>query len=385
MGYPTVPSRHLQLGSAQYFAPEPETPPGNQITVRAGWISKSLDSQVIYKTQQTTVAFNVVGASQLRYDLVYIDKAGTIQVLEGTAQPDTASPWDGAPALPRNTAYPVAYVKVTETASVVVEQDDITDIRPKFHFYEQTPPGTIRNTFKATADEGWLLLNGDTIGDTSSVATYQGEKYRELFDILKLVSPNTGLEDFDTHDTVTLPDPSGKTFVVLDAGDADFDAIGKTYGVKASGAHSHDPATIAVSTEPDHTHTITDHSHTIQAHTHDIASHSHTFGSHTHAITGSTNVNTAGYSDHTSGGGDPTALLAHSHVLNLSTQAASGSSGGSGVLTSELNTNALNTNTGGTSPTGSDGGHTHTLSNLLNAADANNVQPSYVINAEVKY
>lgn len=52
----------------------------------------------------------------------------------------------------------------------------------------------------------FIPLNDDgiTLGNASSGADYAGEQYRELFNIIKLAAPNTGSEDFDGNDTVSL-------------------------------------------------------------------------------------------------------------------------------------------------------------------------------------
>ena len=54
-----------------------------------------------------------------------------------------------------------------------------------------------------------LYCDGNTIGKVGSGATYEGEEYRVLFNKIKSLWTNAGTEDFDTGDTVKLPDLRG--------------------------------------------------------------------------------------------------------------------------------------------------------------------------------
>lgn len=67
-----------------------------------------------------------------------------------------------------------------------------------------------------TPPENFLLLDGTTIGAIGSGADLEGEQYRTLFNIAKDCSPNTGSEDFDSNDQVTLPDARGRTIAGKD-------------------------------------------------------------------------------------------------------------------------------------------------------------------------
>lgn len=135
MVFPTpIPSRQLDLGPAQYFEPIPEEPAGNQVQVREGWTK--IYNAITQKALQTTVAFTPVsGAGKVRWDLVYINFSGNALVTAGAEQTSPVADFTGAPDPPAY-SIPVAYVMVDETASVVVEDGDITDIRPQLNLLE---------------------------------------------------------------------------------------------------------------------------------------------------------------------------------------------------------------------------------------------------------
>lgn len=136
MALTRIPSRHLDLGPAQIFEPFSEVPAGNQIKVREGWVK--IGASAIQKAEQTTVAFvSVTGPNLVRWDLVYIDTSGNVQVIAGTEVADISPEFTNAPSPPAY-SFPVAYVKVTESGAVVVDTTDITDIRPNFNILENT-------------------------------------------------------------------------------------------------------------------------------------------------------------------------------------------------------------------------------------------------------
>lgn len=79
-------------------------------------------------------------------------------------------------------------------------------------------PGVIKFTVADTTDSaiktallarGYLPCLKETIGAVGSGATYRGEEYRELFNYLKTGWGNAGTEDFDSENTVYLPDQRG--------------------------------------------------------------------------------------------------------------------------------------------------------------------------------
>lgn len=99
--------------------------------------------------------------------------------------------------------------------------------------------GDIKPTLEAGAPSGWLVLNGDTIGNTGSGADHAGPEYANLYAIVRLLAPNAGTESFAGGDPVTLPDArrrtligAGGTIVVGSADGGVDDAIGDTGGVE---------------------------------------------------------------------------------------------------------------------------------------------------------
>lgn len=136
----TVPSRlskrQENLGPAGFFEPEALTPAANQLRVKAGYAFIGGQNIVVQTADQLTGGFAVVIAGNRRYDLVYLDTLGAPQILQGNqlavAQPfpEGAPGWTGTnpgPAIPDN-VQPVAWVKVDEPATVVIDHADITQI-----------------------------------------------------------------------------------------------------------------------------------------------------------------------------------------------------------------------------------------------------------------
>jgi microcystin-dependent protein len=68
-------------------------------------------------------------------------------------------------------------------------------------------PGNIKQTGKATAEPGYLLCDGKTVGDASSGADYAGDIYRELYEYI--INNFGGTYDWSNHDKINLPDMRG--------------------------------------------------------------------------------------------------------------------------------------------------------------------------------
>jgi len=148
MAIDRISSRQLDLGPVQYFEPRAETPPGNQIEVNEGWFD--ISGVITYKALQLTVGFLPVGIlGQIRWDLVYLDFTGLPVVVPGTPQVAPVPDFTGAAVAPVH-GFPIAYVQVDEVGAVVVTQDDITDIRPKFVLFQdrtyRVVPYAVTNT-----------------------------------------------------------------------------------------------------------------------------------------------------------------------------------------------------------------------------------------------
>jgi hypothetical protein len=120
------------------------------------------------------------------------------------------------------------------------------------------PVGSVFSYIANTPPLGFLLLNGETIGKEGSTAIYKGEYLRNLFDLVKLVTPNTGLENFDNLDLVVLPNATQK-FLLGKANSGIGSNLGESGG------------------QINHTHlfSIPNHSHSVNSHTHSIVDHSH--------------------------------------------------------------------------------------------------------------
>jgi len=125
------------------------------------------------------------------------------------------------------------------------------------------PVATVVQTIRAAAPAGWLLMNADTIGNAASGATHAGAQYETLFDIAKLLAPNTGAEVFAAGNQVTLADMRQR-FALGKANAGTGAVLGSTGGTV------------------DHTHTVANHTHTETAHVHTLSAHTHTLGAHVH-------------------------------------------------------------------------------------------------------
>ena len=95
------------------------------------------------------------------------------------------------------------------------------------------PAGTMAPYPNPSAPSGWLLCNGETIGKPGSGANHQDDALETLFNVVKGMEPNTGLEDFASGDTVELPDMTGRIPVGIDVASSnvpDLNTLGATSG-----------------------------------------------------------------------------------------------------------------------------------------------------------
>lgn len=134
-----IPERQLDLGAAAYLKVVPESPPGNQVEVTAGFLYAggfAIRDQ-FSGGNQTTPGFAPVAAAMQRYDLVYLDNTGAASVQAGTEVGFGSPVFQGAPGFTAgpdlvDQAIPVAYVFVDETGAVVVDSTDITLLGGQF-------------------------------------------------------------------------------------------------------------------------------------------------------------------------------------------------------------------------------------------------------------
>lgn len=109
------------------------------------------------------------------------------------------------------------------------------------------PPGMVMARAVTTVPPGWLLCDGAAVSRTT---------YAHLFSV---ISTTYGAGDGST--TFNVPNMKGRVLVGLDAGQAEFDAIGEVGGAKTHTlvtaempAHGHPGSTVAIS-DPGHSHT----------------------------------------------------------------------------------------------------------------------------------
>lgn len=135
----------------------------------------------------------------------------------------------------------------------------------------KVPVGTILAGIFTTANYGYVLCTGGTIGDASSGGTLLAKPWAEnLFTILKTMSPNAGTETWASHNTVVTPNCRGRAICTLDnlggsssnvVTDSAADSLGGTYGTETqacSGSVGTSGATtLSTSQIPSHPHEST--------------------------------------------------------------------------------------------------------------------------------
>lgn len=126
------------------------------------------------------------------------------------------------------------------------------------------PAGTVVATVSASADAGWLLLDGSTV--TGAEASYPA---------LWTVAPNTW--------------KSGSNLVLPDMADRVLSGSGATALGATGGANT---VTIGTANLPVHTHSLNNHVHSLNSHTHGVT---HDHGSETFAVTGTVAVEPTTY------------------------------------------------------------------------------------------
>jgi microcystin-dependent protein len=130
--------------------------------------------------------------------------------------------------------------------------------------------------FGSTAASGWLIMNGDSIGDTGSGADNEGSTYEDLFTFLwdnvgndyAAVSSGRGASaaaDWSAGKTIDVPDMRGRAFLGLGTGSGlsgnlaagEDDGAETVTLVEANlPAHTHGAGTLVTSSAGAHTHGI---------------------------------------------------------------------------------------------------------------------------------
>ncbi len=126
--------------------------------------------------------------------------------------------------------------------------------------------GDIRPSFRSTPPAGWLLLNGSSLGDTGSGATYTGTVYQALYEHLwgnldDTAAPvaggrgASGSADWNAGKALTMPDARGRAPIGAGQG------AGLTNRVvgRTGGAETHQ---LTEAEMPAHTHTYTNYTKT---------------------------------------------------------------------------------------------------------------------------
>ncbi len=148
-----------------------------------------------------------------------------------------------------------ANVRAAGHTSPVTGEQDAADKLGTAIFNEagsgvQGDTGDIKMTIRAS-QTGWLLCNGDTIGNAASGADHADADLEDLFNFVKAVAPNAGSEIFGNGDTVALPDMRGLYPVGMPAGgtlgggagtpltDEENRAVGQHLHAVTDGGHTH--------------------------------------------------------------------------------------------------------------------------------------------------
>jgi hypothetical protein len=125
------------------------------------------------------------------------------------------------------------------------------------------PTGTVIDSFRATTPEGWIPLDGKTIGNASSGANGRAnadakalfvELWNALSNTTNPVTPGgrgtTAEDDFDANKEIKLPDARGRVLAAEDASTEVLSgaSIGDSLGIKS--------VALQASEMPSHTHGI---------------------------------------------------------------------------------------------------------------------------------
>jgi hypothetical protein len=207
-----IPPRQIDIGEASYFTALAETPPANQVTVKAGSLVRagmSVLQNALYPADQPTAGFAVVTPGFQRYDLVALDATGAATVIPGYEVTIASPAFQGAPGwvgtnpgiqIPDNLV-PVAYVLVDETATVEVSDSDITPVGGRFSMqrsydgylvdkglFGSAPAGASDDVSTLFASDTRIDSSGATVPDSGGSSTQTGcvtappENYVHLVD-----------------------------------------------------------------------------------------------------------------------------------------------------------------------------------------------------------
>jgi len=241
------------------FAPRQSTVPAMTVSLDPGhFYTGTTLTEVATQTTGTITA----PVSHPRIDRVVVDTTGTIAVITGTPA--------SSPVAPAFTVgvFPVAQV-LLQTTSTSITDSMITDERELIGLNSSSAftTGDTKETYKVTADIGWVMANDGTIGSASSGATTRANAdTAALFALFWNNCTNTACPvsggrganaaaDFAANKTINLPLRLGRSPLTSGAGSGLTNyALGQTDGANTSTAlisHTH----TASVTDSGHAHT----------------------------------------------------------------------------------------------------------------------------------
>lgn len=121
----------MSVSSLSTYKPHQTTPASNVVAVEPGYHINSTGSRFIQRTTTfSSASFTPVSEpGKERYDVLAIDDAGVLSIIEGTEVTlGTGTPMGNAPDF-SSTKLTLAIVKITESDLPVIEDSDITDVR----------------------------------------------------------------------------------------------------------------------------------------------------------------------------------------------------------------------------------------------------------------
>lgn len=212
MSLPKVPLRQLDVGPAGWFQPTAAAPPSNQVVVSKGFLYAG--GYKVYNKftadQLTPGGFPSVTAGNIRWDLVYLDDTGTVQVANGTQVASGAPLYQGAPGytagpdLP-DAAVPIAYVFIDETGTPIINDGDIRPITGFVHVGRSLRGHYVDKGATGLSPTGastvvTALFSGETSGGTATtrgVVTSGADNVVEILDQnFKAIIHNLGFRVF---------------------------------------------------------------------------------------------------------------------------------------------------------------------------------------------
>jgi hypothetical protein len=128
--------RQITLGSAlDGFEPTPQSPVSASLDLEAGIYFAESNNEILIIAAQVAGPFPSVSVpGRGRWDLVYLDETGAVQVELGAEQILPVADYTGAPGFGTSTTankvLPIAYIYVDESGAVSVDDADVTDLRP---------------------------------------------------------------------------------------------------------------------------------------------------------------------------------------------------------------------------------------------------------------